>query len=284
MTRLYISADIEGITGVVSPLQCSPHGDAEAYRTAVRQMGEEVSAVIRTAIEVGVKAIVVNDSHMSMINLGLDDVGDRVSLLSGKPKAVAMSAGLDSCFDAAMYIGYHAKAGTENGVLCHTFHTKIFDVSVNGVSYGEGGINALYASLVHRVPVILASGDAMFCREITGLIPNLATVQTKTSLGFAASLSRPEAEVLAEYREKTRRVLGDPASWQNNLLTLAPPYTLEMTFINALCADVVMMIPGWQRVDGMRVRYGAEDFHTLYLALQSAYSIQSYTAALDHVM
>ena len=64
-------------------------------------------------------------------------------------------------------------------------------ISVNGVSYGEGGINALYASLVHNVPVILASGDQAFCAEITDLIPGIATVRTKTSLTASAALSRP---------------------------------------------------------------------------------------------
>ncbi len=284
MTKLYVSADIEGITGVVSPFQCAPSPlHLSAYEAAVDQMALEVRMVVHTALETGVEHVLINDSHMSMTNLSLDHVPDQVSLLSGKPKAVAMSAGLDSSFDGAVYVGYHAKAGTEKGVLCHSFHSLLYDVSINGVSYGEGGINALYASLAHQVPVVLASGDKAFCQEITGLIPELKTVCTKSSLGFSASLNRPESAVLADYQEKTEQMLAQLKQGQlkKNLLSLEAPYVLTLTFINSLCADTAMMIPGWTRLNGTQIQYETSDFHTLYLALQSAYSILAYSAPLN---
>lgn len=166
MTKLYISADLEGVCGVVSPHHCSAEPDRSAYDWAVSQLEMEVAAVVEAALDHGVSEVLVNDSHCTMTNLYLEQVDPRVSLLTGKPKRCAMSAGLDERFDAAIYIGYHAKAGAHKGVLSHTFHSKLFDVSVNGVSYGEGGINALYASLVHGVPLVLASGDRAFVEEI----------------------------------------------------------------------------------------------------------------------
>jgi D-amino peptidase len=281
MTKLFISADLEGACGVTSPKQCFPELDLEAYTIATSQMAKEVSVVVEAAFQNGVSDIVVNDSHGYMTNLMLEQLSPRVQLLSGKPKKCAMSAGLDETFDAAIYLGYHAKAGTKCGILNHTFHSKLFNVAVNGVSYGEGGINALFASLEYQVPVILASGDQAFCEEITGLIPGIRTVQTKQSLSFAAALGRPWADVESDYIQTVGELLQTKAKWSENLILLHPPYVLDVTFINSLCADVAMTMPWLTQVDGRTVRYQATDFRKLYQALQSCYSILSYSNYMD---
>ena len=281
MSKLYISADLEGVCGVVSPHHCAPEPDREAYNWAVSQLEMEISAVVEVALDHGATEILVNDSHCTMTNLALDCVDPRVSLLSGKPKRCAMSAGLDSSFDGAIYIGYHAKAGTHQGVLSHTFHNKLFDVSVNGVSYGEGGINALYASLEFGVPLVLASGDRAFVQEIHELIPNLPTVETKVGLTQTAALNHPLEQVLEDYAQKTKKVLEERTQWPARKLNLKGPYTLEVTFINTLAADAANMIPGLERVNGRTLRYTCEGFQTLYQMLQSCYGILSYTSYLE---
>jgi D-amino peptidase len=285
MTKLFISADLEGACWVTSPRQCFPELDRPAYDLAIAHLAKEVEVVAQTALEAGVSDIIVNDSHGYMTNLTLQhfspEVSSRIQLLSGKPKKCAMAAGLDSACTGAVYIGYHAKAGTANGILNHTFHSKLFDVRVNGISYGEGGINALYASLEYGVPVILASGDQAFCQEIKSVIPGVETVQTKESLSFAAALSRPLGDVLNEYRDKTHQLLSHPEAWRANLLTLAAPYTLEVTFINSLSADVAMTMPWLEAVDGRTVRYTAQTFRELYQALQSCYAILSYSSYME---
>lgn len=280
MTKLYISADLEGACGVTSPLQCSPAGDRAAYEWAVNQLAREVKEVVETALERGVEEIVINDSHYGMANLLLPHISPQVSLLSGKPKVCAMSAGLDSRFDGAIYIGYHAKAGTPHATLCHTFHSRVFDVSINGVSYGEGGINALHASLVHGVPVVMASGDQALEAELKALIPALEMVRTKDALSTTAALSRPLFDVMADYRAKTNAVLDNQAAWRKNLLTLKPPYEMTITFTTSLGADTAMTLPILTRVDGRTVCFTADNFQAVYQALQSAYSLQGYTAYL----
>ncbi len=280
-TKLYISADLEGANWISSPLQCTPDKDRAAYERAVAQLALEVNTVVEAAFAEGVDAILVNDSHCAMTNLPIAQLDPRVALLSGKPKLCAMAAGLDASFDGALYIGYHAKAGAEKGILNHTFHSKLFDVSVNGVSYGEGGINALYASLVHGVPVVLASGDQTFCAEIRELIPQLVTVQTKTTLTTTAAIGRPQTELLDDYRAKTRQALQSKAHWKKNLLQLKAPYDLTITFTHSLDADVAMTLPWITRVDGRTVQYQAKDFQELYQALQSIYSILSYTHFME---
>lgn len=281
MTRLFISADLEGACGVTSPLQCFPQKDRDGYHLAVSLLAREVNAVVEAAQAAGVSDILVNDSHGYMTNLTSDLLSPGVQLLSGKPKICAMSAGLDETFDAAFYIGYHAKAGTQNGILNHTFHDKLFDVTVNGVSHGETGINALHASLTYGVPVILASGDQALCHEARTLIPEIETVQTKQSLSFSAALNRPQEEVLAEYQEKTTALLSKPEVWKQNLLSLAPPFVMEITFINSLAADVAMTMPWLAQVDGRTVRYTTDNFKKLYQVLQSCYAILSYSAYME---
>jgi D-amino peptidase len=281
VTRLYISADLEGVCGVVSPHHCSAEPDRSAYDWAVSQLEMEVAAVVDTALDHGVSEILVNDSHCTMTNLYLEQVDPRVSLLTGKPKRCAMSAGLDETFDAAIYVGYHAKAGAHKGVLSHTFHNKLFDVSVNGVSYGEGGINALYASLVFGVPLVLASGDRAFVEEIHLLLPALETVETKIGLTQTAAQCHPLEKVLEDYAGKTRKVLENRGAWKQNLLSVPGPYELKMTFINPLAADAANTIPGLDRIDGRTLSFKTDHFQTVYQMLQSSYSILAYTNYLE---
>lgn len=275
MARLFISADLEGAAWITSPRQCTPAGDAVGYQHAVDQLAKELRYVTETAFAEGATEIVVNDSHMSMVNLDPSHLDSRVKLLSGKPKNCSMAAGLDKNFDAMFLIGYHAKAGSEKGILNHTFHDKLWDVSVNGVSYGEGGINALHASLTYGVPVVLASGDAVFCQEIQGHVPGVTTVQTKTSLTTTATLSLSENELAAVYQNAVQSVMQQKGKWKT--LSMKGPYILKMTFVESLNADCVCIMPWVKRLDGRTVEYTAETFEELYRALQSSYALLAYT-------
>lgn len=286
MAKYYISADLEGVCGVSSPLQCYPKDQWAGYDMAVRQLALEVTTVAESILAHDSQAeIVVNDAHSTMTNLNPEQLLPCIALLSGKPKLCAMMAGLDSSFKAALLIGYHAKAGTEKGVLNHTFHSKLFDVAINGVSCGEGGINTFYASLVHQVPVILASGDAAFCQEIAQISDGIYTVETKVGLTTTAAKSHDRETVLEAYRDATSQAVGECLKWNSNqkakLVKLAPPYTLRMTFIHSLACDVVMTSPLYQRIDGRTVILAADDFETVYRGLQSAYTMLSYTDFME---
>jgi D-amino peptidase len=286
VTRLYISADLEGLCGVVSPRHCLPEPDRATYDRAIRQMHREVAIVAETAREAGISDILVNDAHCTMINQDPALLPAGVSLISGKPKPCAMVAGLDDTFDAAVFIGYHAKAGAHRGVLSHTFYSKVFDISVNGVSYGEGGMNALYASLVAGVPLILASGDRAFVEEIHALLPELATVETKVGLSRTAAHCHPWETVQASYREQLLRVLGAGGNarkdaWSANRLSLPGPYELRMVFVSPVFADAAALIPDVERVDGCTLLYRTPCFRTLYRMMQSCYTLAGLMDGLE---
>ena len=59
---------------------------------------------------------------------------------------------------AVFYTGYHAKAGTPNAPLAHTWTGWVNDVRIDGRSTGEFGINAIVAGHF-GVPVALVTGD-----------------------------------------------------------------------------------------------------------------------------
>ncbi len=279
MAKYYISADLEGVCGVTSLLQCYPKSDLTGYHTAVRQLASEINAVCETILSCEPDAeILVNDAHSTMANLSQEMLLPNVGLLSGKPKVCAMMSGLDKSFDGVILIGYHAKAGAEKGVLNHTFHGKLFDVNINGQPYGEGEINALYAGLVYQVPVLLASGDRAFCQEINAFLPQVKAVETKIGLTTTAAESHPLSQVMADYRSKTKAALTEP---KTSPALLKPPFTLTVTFINTLACDVAMTSPLYQRLDGRTLQMVTDDFAVLYRGLQSAYTMLCYTDFME---
>lgn len=287
MGKYYLSADLEGVTGVTSLPQCYPTGDRTGYNRAVAQLVMEVNWVITQIRHHDPQAqFVVNDAHNTMTNLPWASLPPDVSFVGGKPKPCAMVAGLDESFDGAFFVGYHAMAGTLNGNLAHTFHTKIQTVHINNVPLGEGGVNALYAQEACGVPTLLVSGDQALCHEMTRLLPHLATVETKQGLSLTAAQCHPWDHVQARYTQAIEGLgLADPraakAKAQKHAMAISAPFHLQIQFVDALCADIVSVSPLYTRVDSVTVGFTADTMETVYRALQSAYMMLAYARCLD---
>src|SRR5256885_17197491 len=100
-----------------------------------------------------------------------------------------MVEGIDSGFDAALFIGYHARAGTPPGVLDHPYADRIHEVRLNGRPVGELGINAALAG-VAGVPVAVVSGDSSVAAEARALLgEDVATVVVKQAVSRHAARS-----------------------------------------------------------------------------------------------
>ncbi len=110
MLRIFISADIEGISGVVAA-QEQTSTDGKDYGRARELMTQEVNAVIEGA-EAGAAEILVNDSHGSMRNILIEKIHPAATLLTGSPKHLSMMQGISREFDAAIFVGYHSRMGT----------------------------------------------------------------------------------------------------------------------------------------------------------------------------
>jgi D-amino peptidase len=182
--KVFISIDMEGLAGVVTSANVSPTGPDYAHFRAI--MAGEANAAIDGAFRAGATHVLVRDSHGSKENLLPGDVDPRAHLLRGAsigPKN--MMEGIDSTYDAVVFIGYHAKAGTPNAILEHTSNGNVIDISINGVSLPEGGYNALVAGLV-GVPVVFASGDRALVDQLRALLGPIEVVAVKEEIGDAS--------------------------------------------------------------------------------------------------
>jgi D-amino peptidase len=170
--KIFVSADIEGVAGVVSPLQGQP-GNGE-YERARRLMTEEANAAIAGAFAGGATYVLVNDSHGPMTNLLPDLLDARAELLLGRPKPMNMFCGLEADFAGVFCTGYHSGAG-QHGVLSHTVNGFAFAaIRVNGIDCAEATLYGAYAGSL-GVPLLLLTGDDRMKAQCAPLFPGART-------------------------------------------------------------------------------------------------------------
>jgi len=255
--KVFISVDMEGISGVVHSDQTSS-GTPE-YGTARKWMAQDVNAAVEGALEAGATEIVVNDSHGSMRNVDPDDLDPRATLISGSPKPLSMMQGIDPSFAACIFIGYHAKAGTEDAILDHTISSSVVRlIKVNGIEVPELGLNAAIAGC-YGVPVILVSGDAAVCRQTGEILgKDVVTVQVKEAIGRLAAKLVPMPEARRLIREGVKAALGK----LDRLKPFKPaaPFSFELGYHVSAQADMGAMIPGVKRMDARTLSFVADDY------------------------
>ena len=187
--KVFISVDMEGVAGVIHWDDVSRRGDD--YSLFRKLMTQETNAAIEGALEAGATEILVRDSHGSARNILPDLLRPEAELLrdwSGGP--LVMMEGIDKSFDAVIFIGYHARAGTPDAVLKHTMTGSIYDVVLNGKKMPEAGINAFIAGNF-GVPVVMVAGDLAICKQAKELFGNIETVSVKEGIGKAAKMLHP---------------------------------------------------------------------------------------------
>jgi D-amino peptidase len=144
--KIYISADMEGVVGVVSGDQLGPTGFD--YQRARELMTQEVTAAIEAAFEAGATEVVVSDSHGNAQNLLIEKLPKSILLVRGFPRPLTMMQGIDETFDGVIFIGYHSSTTNPSGVRAHTFSSaRLADVRLNNVSMSEGSFNAAIAGI-----------------------------------------------------------------------------------------------------------------------------------------
>src|SRR3954463_9028131 len=119
--RVFISVDMEGVAGVATFDQIVRGGTG--YARAQELMTAETNAAIRGAFAGGATEVLVNDSHGTMDNLLHNHLDPRARLVFGAPRASCMVQGITPDDAMALFIGYHAAAGS-HGTLAHTFSSN----------------------------------------------------------------------------------------------------------------------------------------------------------------
>jgi D-amino peptidase len=252
--KVFISVDMEGIAGVVTSEECSRSG--QDYGLFRRIMTEETNAAVEGALAAGAEEIWVRDSHGSARNILPDLLNEHAILVrdwSGGPKM--MMEGIDESFDAVIFIGYHARAGTPDAIIEHTMSGIVTDSSVNGISLPEAGWNALIAGH-YNVPVVFVAGDKAICRQARELFGEVETVAVKGAIGAAAVCLHPE-KARREIRTGVAKSLKQLSRFKP--YKLSTPYTLVLKLKTEQQVYNGAFYPGAKRTGDWELTYASED-------------------------
>lgn len=265
--KILIAADMEGMPGVVQWDQVE--SDKPDYPHFRDIMTEVVNAAIRGAAEAGVNEFIVADGHASASNLLIGKLDVRAQLNSGTPSPLSMVQGAAEGVNGAMFVGYHARAGTLNAILDHTWSGRILNVWLNGQVVGEIGLNAAVCGHYH-VPVVLVSGDQSACAEAMDLLGAIEVAVVKRATGRMAAecLALPEAlDKVCEAAARAARRLAAGEAF--GYFSPVPPIQLGVEFNTSEMADNACLVPGVIRLEGRRVEIEAGDMVTAYRAFRA---------------
>jgi len=266
--KIFIVSD-HGIGSVVSDLQAVP-GSAQ-YQVYRHLMTEEVNAAIRSALAIGATEIMVADSHAHMQNIIVEELNPVAKLVRGGPRPLCMMAGIDKSFDAVIFVGGHARTGTRYAVREHSFGHDYLNIWVNDILVNEFIFNSIIAGYFD-VPVVLATGDEAFTRQMKEFLPNIETVTVMKGVGQGAITIHP-SKSRALIEKKTTNALKRLSFFKP--VKLAPPYTLKIEFAHVHFAELVSWIPGVRMENDRTISFYTEDFlqipHLLVVIMNLSY-------------
>jgi D-amino peptidase len=265
--KILIAADMEGITGVTTWDQVDTHHPE--YIRFRKLMTEDVNAAIRGAIDAGATEVIVADGHSRGSNILIEDLDGRARLNSGSPSPFSMMQGIDESFDAVFFIGYHARNGSANAILDHTWSSRtVANVWLNDLLTGEYGLNAAIAGHF-GVPVIMASGDQTACQQMSELLGDIETAIVKQAVGrFAAECLPPlvtQERIYSAAHHAVERLADDDVP---EPFVMDTPVRVTVEFFSSDMADRAATIPFAER-DGTRVSFTAPEMTSAYSAFRS---------------
>lgn len=261
--KVFISADIEGTAGIASWDEARKSGPD--YREFREYMTAEVVAACEGAYAAGAREVVVKDGHETARNIISGQLPEYVTIIhgwTGNPHS--MMSGLDDSFDAALFTGYHAKAGSSANPLAHSFNGRISRFYFNGELSSEFTHNAHIAAY-HRVPNVFISGDSGICNDAAAIVPNISTVAVSTGIGPASSSMTP-ARACAEIRASVEAALrGDLSAC---LLEMPDEIDMQIEYANPTEAYRCSWYPGAELMSDCRLRFRHKDFFEVMRAFR----------------
>jgi D-amino peptidase len=235
-------------------------------------MVEDTNAVVKGLFEGGAAEVVVNDSHGSMRNIIASELDPRAQLISGSPKPLSMMEGIDSSFQACIFVGYHARAGSAPAILDHTISgAAIYSIKINGIEMPELGINAAVAGY-YGVPVVMLAGDTETCRQAKELLGNsLVTVPVKEAVSRLAARNFAREKVLADLQEGAKKAISSLDILKPN--ELKSPYQFEINFHTSQQTESGMLIPGVKRTGPRALSFTVKDYLEGYKLVRALISL-----------
>ena len=192
--KLYIVADMEGATGITHADQLLESG-GQRYWKGCKLLTDDLNAVIKGAVSEGVTEVIVSEGHANMRNILVEDLHPAARVIRGpakwQSKPLCQVAALPDDADVGMFVGFHTRAGTPGGLLCHTWAgAVVHKFSLNGKEVGETAINAALLG-DKNVPVALVCGDDL-AKEAQEDLGDVQVAITKEVLGVDLPVLGPE--------------------------------------------------------------------------------------------
>jgi len=253
--KIYLSADIEGTTGIASWEETS-EGHV-LYEYFVGQMTREVAAACEGAIAAGAGEILVKDAHGCARNIKPDLLPEQVKIFRGWGKnPLMMMAGIDQSFDGVVFTGYHSAAGMNTNPLAHTMNNKNNYVKINGETMSELMMNSLTAAYF-GVPVFFVAGDEGLCAWIQSVNANITTIPVNIGFGDGAISIHP-ALAVKRIRSAVEEALKKPK--MDCMFPLPKDFSVEISYKQHQLATHASNYPGCKLTGTTSVTYETDDY------------------------
>jgi D-amino peptidase len=257
--RVFMSLDLEGATGVYSDDQTQP--GCPGYEEGCALLLGDTIAAVDGCRAAGATDIVVVDGHHSGSNLSARDLPEDVVLRSGFPGPHSWISGVEPGFDAAVFVAYHAMAGTPGAILDHTYQDGVYSLELDGVGeIGEFGLAAAVCG-AYGIPVVFASGDAGLTQEAQATVPGIHTVAVKRGVWHSSGLLTTPQRTASQITDGVRAALSsrewpEPLDWNGR--------SLRVRFATSDQCDRASACPGARREGGRSVLIPGQDFLAVF--------------------
>ncbi|OON92926.1 MAG: hypothetical protein ATN31_07605 [Candidatus Epulonipiscioides saccharophilum] len=250
--KIYISADIEGI----SSISTWQESDMTASPEAKARMTKEAKVACEAVIECGAKEILLKDAHGYGKNIYHEDLPKQVKLMNGWANhPYNMIEGIDNSYDGIVFLGYHSPAGSIYSPLSHTLDTKLSKVKLNGRVASEFLIYHTLSNYLN-VPTLLVTGDGGLIREVNELDPDIETVAVKE--GFAGAVISNHPDVTCQnIKEAIKRGFENKDSLD---MKVAKNFVLEVSFKEHKNAYKYSFFPKVKQIDSHTVKLESKDY------------------------
>jgi D-amino peptidase len=229
--KVFIAVDMEGATGVAHRENLLPGGND--YERARKWLTGDVNAAVEGAVAAGATEVFVNDGHGNMRNLIVDDLHEAARVVIGPAQArnkplIQVTGIEEGGFEAAMFVGFHSRAGTPGGLLSHTWvGMLVHEIRLQGKPAGETLLDAAIVGH-YGTPLVLVTGADDVCREARADLPGVETVEVKRALGPSACASLTPKRAQREIRAAAERAVRGRAA--RRPWTTTPPVVMEVDF------------------------------------------------------
>ncbi|MAF65251.1 MAG: peptidase M55 [Planctomycetes bacterium] len=261
MSKIFISVDMEGCSGIVSRQETMPAG--AFYEEARQWMLWDTNAAVEGCLNGGATEVVVCDFHTRM-NIPWDEIHPRAKLVRSDSiggRILYLLEGLDDTFDAVFFVGQHTAYGDPKGIISHSFTRPFRHVHFNGQRVGEIEIWTALAGHF-GVPVGLVTGDDVTCQQAKGWLPQLDTAVVKYAIDTYAARCLP--------KDQTHRRICEAACQATKAVSQLKPFCfsapveVKIDLVMPNAAGRICLMPGVERTDGTQILFTAESFWDAY--------------------